>query len=218
MAAVVIEVWKLAISPGVLPLTILLVPMALFWMSCLVGAFDFDFLSFDGGEGGFDSGDGGDLVGGSMRWLFRFVNGDVVPLAAVLSFLLIFEWGSVMLGHYFFAAGGGVDKAVWIYLLGLVPALGFTKLTTQALRPMFMTLRGFEGEAKPVVGRSGRVRSGSCDERSGQVEVEDPESPLLINARLAPGEPPLPRGSRVVVVSHDRTKDIYLVRTHPEEP
>ncbi|MCP5545207.1 MAG: hypothetical protein H7A49_15030, partial [Akkermansiaceae bacterium] len=52
MAAVVIEVWKLAISPGVLPLTILLVPMALFWMSCLVGAFDFDFLSFDGGEGG----------------------------------------------------------------------------------------------------------------------------------------------------------------------
>lgn len=215
---VVIEIWKLAISPGVLPLTILLVPMALFWVSCMLGAFDFEFLGFDGGEGGFDSGDGGDLIGGSMRWLFRFMNGDVVPLAAVLSFLLIFEWGAVMMGHHFFPTGGDLKQTAWIYLLGLAPAVLLAKLTTQALRPMFATLRGLEGEAKPVVGRAGKVRSRTCDEHSGQVEVEDPESPLLINARTPSGVPPLPRGARVVVTSHDSGRGIYLVTPHPEEP
>ncbi|GAA5480823.1 hypothetical protein [Haloferula sargassicola] len=210
------EIWNLAISPGVLPLSILLIPMALFWVTCLIGSFDFDFIGFDGGEGGFDSGDGGDLVGGSMRWLFRFFHGDEVPVAALLSFLLVYLWGGAMLGHYFFPPGNDGVEAAKLDAWALLPALVLTKLTALALRPMFISLRGLEGEAKPVLGRAGRVRSRVCDASAGQVEVEDPESPLLINARLAPGAEPLSRGTRVMVESRDPDRDVYLVKVHPE--
>lgn len=199
-----------------LPLTILLVPMGLFWISCLIGAFDLDFLGFDGGEGGFDSGDGGDVVSGSTRWLFRFFDADQVPLAAVLSFLLTYLWGAAMLGHYFWPPGADLSASLRIDLIGLIPAAMFTKLTTRLLRPMFITLRGLEGEAKPVVGRSGTVRSRICDATSGQVEVEDPEAPLLINARTEPGAETLSRGTRVLVRSHDPDRGIYQVVIHPE--
>jgi hypothetical protein len=62
------------------------------------------------------------------------------------------------------------------------------------------------------------VRSGVCDEHSGQVELDDPESPLLVNARVAEGLSPIPRGTRIVVVSHDSLRDFYLVTPHSEQP
>ncbi len=205
------EIWEVATSPGVLPLTLLLGPMVLFWAVCFIGTLDFDFIGVDFGDGGADSGDGVTLFGGTVRWLFRFVHGDEVPLAALASFFLTYEWGGAMLGNLFLNPAAELGTAGWIALGASVPALLLTKLTAHALRPMFRVLRGTEGEAKPVIGRRGRVRSRVLDARSGQVEVEDPEVPLLINAQLAPAAPALSRGDRVVVVSHDRDRDTYRV-------
>ena len=214
----VFDVIKIAISPAVLPLTLLLGLMGLFWLGCLVGALDFDFLGFDGGDGGFDSGDGGGFADGATRWLIRFVDGDLVPVPAVLSFLLVYEWSAVMLAHWIRQPVGGWGEHAMIYGLGLLPALALTKGTTRLMRPMFATLRGLEGEAKPVLGRTGRVRSGICDADSGQVEVEDPESPLLINARTVPGGAPIARGKRVTIQDFDVRKGVYFVQPHPEDP
>ena len=75
--------------------------MALFWIACFIGTLDFDFIGVDFGDGGTDSGDSGTLFGGSVRWLFKFVHGDVVPLPALGSFLLVYEWGCVMLGNLY---------------------------------------------------------------------------------------------------------------------
>ncbi len=218
MSSVVIEILKLAISPGVLPLTILLVVMGVFWMVCLLGAFDLDVFTFDGGEGGFDSGDGSQLTGDSLRWLIRYVNGDVVPLAAALSFLLIYQWCAVMLGHSLYPPASKLGTILLLYAAGFPPALVCTSLTTRLMRPFFSTLHGREGEAKPVVGRKGNVRSGICDEHSGQVELDDPESPLLVNARVPAGTSPIPRGTRVVVAGHDPDRDFYFVTPHSEQP
>ncbi|MGL4401653.1 MAG: hypothetical protein ACRCXD_17470 [Luteolibacter sp.] len=200
-----------------LPLTLLLVLMGLFWMVCLLGAVDFDVFTFDDAGGGFDSGDAPGMASGSSRWLIRYLNGDVVPLAAILSLLLIYQWCAVMLGHHFQPPGDFAGIAV-LYGIGIVPALVCTKLTGKLLRPLFAGLQGKDGEAAPIVGRLGRVRSGICDERSGQVEVDAPEHPLLINARVAQGAPPISRGSRVVVVSHQSQPDIYFVNLHTEQP
>jgi hypothetical protein len=218
IAPVVIEILKLAISPGVLPLTILLVLMGVFWMTCLLGALDFDIFTFDGGEGGFDSGDGRGLASGSMRWLVRYLNGDVVPLAAVMSLLLIYQWCAVMLGHHFRPPGRDTGAILLLHGIGIVPAFFLTSFSTRLMRPLFAALQGTEGEAKPVVGRGGRVRSGVCDEHAGQVELDDPESPLLVNARVAEGCPPITRGTRITVVGHDSLRDFYLVTSHSEQP
>jgi hypothetical protein len=205
------EIWDLATSPGVVWLTLLLGPMALFWIACFIGTLDFDFIGVDFGEGGVDSGDGITLFGGTVRWLFRFVHGDDVPIMALLSFLLVFEWGCVMLGNLFWNPTEDLGQAGKIAALSLVPALFLTKFTGLLLSPMFRILKGTEGEAKPVIGRRGQVRSRVLDDRSGQVEVEDPEVPLLINARLASGADALVRGDSVVVESHDADRDVYLV-------
>ncbi len=212
-----IEILKIAISPGVLPLTVLLVLMGLFWLVCLLGAVDLDFFTFDGDGGGFDSGDGPGTVSGSNRWLLRHLNGDVVPVSAILSLLLIYQWCAVMLGHYFRPPSDFADIAI-LYGLGVAPALIFTKFTGILLRPLFVGLQGKEGEAAPIVGRLGRVRSGTCDVRSGQVEVDDPVHPLLINARVTEGAAAISRGSRVQVVSHHTEQDFYFVNLHTENP
>jgi hypothetical protein len=218
MRGSVFDVIKIALSPGLLPLTVLLGLMLVFWLVCLVGAFDFDFIGFSGDHGGFDSGDGGGLADGSTRWLLRFVNADLVPVPAVLSFLLLYEWAAVMMASYLRRPVEGWGEQLTIYALGLLPALLLTKLTTRMMRPMFYALRGIEGEAKPVIGRTGRVRSGVCDEISGQVEVEHPESPLLVNARVAAGAAALVRGTTVTIESFDAEKGVYLVQSHSQTP
>lgn len=210
------EIWDLATSPGVVVLTLLLGPMALFWIACFIGTLDFDFIGVDFGEGGVDTGDGVTLFGGTVRWLFRFVHGDEVPVAALGSFLLVFEWGCVMLGNHFWNPDENLKQAGIIAAVSLVPALFFTKFTGLCLSPMFRILKGSEGQAKPVIGRQGRVRSGVLDDRSGQVEVEDPEVPLLINAHVASGAEALVRGDLVVVESHDADRDTYLVTLTPD--
>lgn len=205
------EIWDLATSSGVVGFTLLLGPMALFWIACFIGTLDFDFIGVDFGDGGIDSGDGVTLFGGTVRWLFRFVHGDDVPIMALASFLLVFEWGGVMLGNYFWNPDEDLRQAGFIAAGAFVPALLLTKFTGLALSPMFRILKGTEGEAKPVIGRHGHVRSRVLDDRSGQVEVEDPEVPLLINARIASNEEALVRGDRVIVKSHDGDRDTYLV-------
>ena len=181
-------------------------------MTCFIGTLDFDFIGVDFGDGGTDSGDGGTLFGGSIRWLFKFVHGDVVPLPALGSFLLIYEWGGAMLGNYYWNTAGDLKQAGVIAAWSFIPALLLTKMTGFFLRPMFIALKGTEGEAKPVIGRHGRVRSGTLDESAGQIEVEDPEVPLLLNARLLPGAEPLSRGDQVIVESHDKERDVYFVK------
>jgi hypothetical protein len=153
-----------------------------------------------------------------MRWLIRYLNGDVVPLAAALSLLLTYLWCAVMIGHSVHPPGGDLGAIVMLYAIGIPPAFICTSLSTRLIRPFFAALEGREGEAKPVIGRCGSVRSGACDELSGQVELDDPESPLLVNARVPEGGNAIPRGTRVVVVSHDARRDFYLVTPLTEQP
>lgn len=210
-----IEILKLSVSPGVIPLSILLVMVGFFWIMCAIGAFEFDIFTFDGGDGGFDSGDSRGLASGSNRWLIRFLNGDVVPVSVILSLWLVYQWCFAMIGHHV-RPPDGIVGVLTLHGVGLLPAVALTKLTTRLLRPWFRVIQGKEGEAKPVVGRLGWVRSGVCDEFSGQVEVDDPESPLLINARARAGVSPIPRGARVLVDEHHPDSGFYHVIPHNE--
>lgn len=216
------ELWELAISPGVLPFSLLLIPIALYWVFCLLGFLDLDFLDFDldfdadvdvDVDGAGEGNHGGGVFSGMVQGALRFMNATDVPLMAVLSFLFIFLWGLAMAGNHLFNPDSGEFVASMIGLGSLVGAVFLTKWLTAPMKPFFRTLKGTEGESKPVVGRTGTVRSRVIDEHSGQVEVEDPEAPLLVNARLSPGSDALARGAKVLVYQHDAERGIYLVRS-----
>ncbi len=216
------EIWNLAISPQVLPLTILLVPVALYWLLNVLGAVDLDFLDVDfdshghGADGAHSHSHDGHHDSSHDSWLhgaLRFVNATDVPVMIVLSVLVILLWACAMIGNLWFnAQQSGLTGGI-IVVSALVAAVLLTRLVVAPLKPFFRMIRGDDEKHPPVVGRTGMVRTAWVDERSGQVEIEMQGAPLLINARVATGTFSLPRNTEVIVIANDPETGIYTVRS-----
>lgn len=201
------ELWEQAILPYNLPLTILLGMMVLYWLRALAGfGDDLDDLDGDGEP---------DAHGGDS--LLRFVNAGAVPLTIILSILLLALWmGSIAL-NYYFNPGHGMGRALALDAGALVVAVIATKVLTQPLVPLMRRLKRAENAA-PVIGETGVVRSIEIDSKFGQVLVDRPDGgPALLNAKLAPGSEPVPRGTTVSVEAIDEA-GIYLVRPLSSAP
>lgn len=202
-----------------LPMTILLVPVGIYWLLSIVGAVDHDILGMD--LDGVDGHHGADAHNGHpfsefMHGALRILNAQGVPVMMVLSILIAYLWGCSMLGNLWFnkSLGGGIG--FFVSLGALAVAVVFTRLTISPLKPLFRLMQDDPEAAKPVLGRSGVVRTAFVNEREGQVEVENAGAPLLLSARVAVGSPPLPRGIAVLVISYDESTGIYIVRSLSE--
>ena len=222
------EIWDLAISGQVLPFTLLLVPIILYWLMAAIGALDLEFLNVDFDahvdtdidvdvdagdfDGGGDHGGGHGPFLGFVHGALKIVNGTDVPIMAVFSFLFIFLWICAMLGNLWFNPDGTEFRGTMIGLGSFVGAVLLTRLATEPLKPIFRAMKGDGTEHKPVVGRSGTVRSGEITTENGQVEIEESGEVLLLNARLGEGAKPLPRGTEVVVYNYDKESGIYYVK------
>jgi hypothetical protein len=210
------EIWDLATSGPMLPMTILLVPVSIYWLLSIVGAVDHDILGMDldGVDG--HHGHDGHPVSEFMHGALRILNAQGVPVMMVLSILIAYLWGCSMLGNLWFNKGFSGGIGFFVSLGGLAAAVVLTRLTITPLKPLFRLMQDDPEAAKPVLGRSGVVRTAFVNERDGQVEIENAGAPLLLNARVAVGSPPLPRGTAVLVISHDESTGIYIVRSLSE--
>lgn len=212
-------IWELAISSAVLPFTVLLIPIALYWALCLVGMLDFEFLDFDfdveaeaeGGEIG-DGTQGPGLFGNVFQGALKAVNATDVPMMVAMSILVIVLWGCVMLGNLWFNGDGSMSLAVFIALGSLISSVVLTKLITNPLKPVFRALKGGSSSNRPVLGRTGTIRSATLDQSGGQIEVEDEENPLLMTAKLVEGAPAMAKGEEVIIFRYDREKGVCHVR------
>jgi hypothetical protein len=209
------EIWNLAISPQVLPLTILLVPVALYWLLNLLGAVDLDFLDVDvdlDHHGGHDS----HHDSSHDSWFhgaLRFVNATDVPVMIVLSFLVILLWACTMIANVWFnTQQSGLTGGI-IVGAALVASVILTRFAVAPLKPFFRLIRADNEKHPPVVGRTGIVRTAWVDERTGQVEIEMQGAPLLLNARVASGSSPISRNTEILVISHDIETGVYTVRS-----
>jgi hypothetical protein len=232
------EIWQLATSPGVLPATLLLIPILLYWIIGALGVFNLDLDGVDpsaghlGGDGmhhsAADSGgvhshadsadaasDGsqGDQHDGVfsniMAGMTRLVNARDIPLMAVLSLITIFFWSCLMITHHLCTA----FVPEWaLALASLAGAILLTRVATIPLRPFFLALKKDSETHLPVIGRTGIVRTWELSDRSGQIEVPDRIGPMLLNARLKPGVDPVPKGTEVIVFEHDPARGIYYVK------
>lgn len=207
------ELWEEATLAYNLPLSLLVVLMAGYWLLTLAGAIGSDALNLD-----LDADadlDGEPDIGGLSGSFLRGLNAGHVPFTIVLSVFILAMWMiSVSLNHYFnpersWALAGGVFAGSFVLAI-----LG-TKLITQPLVPFMRRLKEAEN-APPVIGENGVVRSIRLDSTFGQVEVERPHgAPALLNARLDPDAEPLPRGARVAIVARDDGTGVYLARALP---
>jgi hypothetical protein len=214
------EIWNLAISAQVLPLTILLVPVALYWLLNILGAVDFEFLDVDvdldnhGAHGaGHHDGQHDSSHDSWLHGALRFVNATDVPVMIVLSVLVILLWAGAMIGNLWFnVQQSGLTGGI-IAVAALVAAVVLTRFVVAPLKPFFRLIRGDDEKHPPVVGRTGIVRTAWVDERTGQVEIEMQGAPLLLNAKVATGTFSLPRNTEVLVISHDAESGVYTVRS-----
>ena len=122
-AGAVKEIWDLATNGQVLPFTLLLIPVALYWLLALLGTLDLDFLDVDldqdvdvsasatvdaGGQGnGHGDVPGQGVVMNVFHGALRAINATDVPVMVVFSILMIMMWLCAMLGNLWFNAGGG---------------------------------------------------------------------------------------------------------------
>jgi hypothetical protein len=208
------EIWNLAISPQVLPLTLLLVPVALYWLLNVLGAVDLDFLNVDFDTDGPDHHDAphDSWIHGALR----FVNATDVPVMIVLSVLVILLWACTMIGNLWLnAAQSGLTGGI-IVVAALIGSVILTRFVVAPLKPFFRLIRADDEKHPPVIGRTGVVRTAWVDERTGQVEIEMQGAPLLLNAKVATGTFSLPKNTEVIVIAHDPETGIYTVRALSE--
>lgn len=209
------EIWQLATSPGILPATILLGVVLVYWIIGALGVINLDLdgadpsachHTGDGGSAGHDGHDG--VFANVMGGMSRLVNARDIPLMVVLSLVALFFWGSLMIAHHLLS---------WIHsgllaLISIAAALLLTRFSSSPIRPFFIALKKDSETHVPVIGRTGVVRSIELTEFHGQIEVPDPIGPMLLNARLQPGSAPLKRGDEVIVFDHDAGRGIYFVK------
>ena len=214
----------MATSPQVLPFTLLLIPVGVYWLLALVGTVDLDFLDIDldtgtdnnaevdgpGGPGEHGPSDHGAFMSG-FHGALRAVNATDVPIMIVLSILIVMTWGCAGIGNLLFNEAGSNFRGTMIGAGAFVAGLVLTRLVTEPLRPMFRAMKG-DTKNRPVVGRSGKVRTAELTDRSGQVEIEEKGEVLLLNARLRDGAEPLARGAEVIVYGYDQETGIYYVK------
>jgi hypothetical protein len=149
---------------------------------------------------------------GFFAGCLRVVNATEVPVMAVLSILFVMVWGCAMIGNLVLNPAGNGGLGTLIGLGSVVAAVVLTRIITTPMKPFFRMLKNPSPENRPVIGRSGVVRSRELTERSGQVEIGEKGEVLLLNARLAAGDPPLERGAEVIVYKYDQDTGIYYVR------
>jgi len=213
---VVKEIWNLAISPQVLPLTILLVPVALYWLLNVLGAVDLDFLDVDLDTHAGHPHDAHHDSSSHDSWFhgaLRFVNATDVPVMIVLSVLVILLWAGSMIGNLWFNAQQSGMTGGIIAVAAFFAAVILTRFVVAPMKPFFRLIRADDEKHPPVIGRTGTVRTAWVDERSGQVEIEMQGAPLLLNARVATGTFSLPKNTEVIVISHNPESGVYTVRS-----
>jgi hypothetical protein len=138
-----------------------------------------------------------------------------VPFMVVwMTFSLCMGFAGIFANRVLFVVGGGYH-ALWfpLVLIGAFAAgVAGARLGGRWLGN-FVDVGGPGATKKhQLTGKLGVVASALCDERFGEIRVQDDGgNELLVHARLSPGEAALPRSTRVVLVDFDSEREIFSV-------
>lgn len=233
-----IELFQESFEPYNLPFTILLFAVAGYWIIGLLGLVDVDGIGgadgvdgmdgLDGIEGvegieggidgdasgavGDDGGNHGHIGNAFFNEILKMIGASDAPIIFVLSLFSLLLWALNVAGNHYFNPAESVSFATIILAPVVIGAFVLTRLLVRPLRPLTKLLKDSEKNIS-ILGASGTVRSSMLDKDDfGQIEVVTGDRTLLLRARLSDLSDPLPKGSPVLVVSHDKENEGYVVR------
>jgi hypothetical protein len=168
--------------------------------------------------------DGGDADGGmAAGWqeVLGFLGVGRVPFMVVWVTLFLFAgFTGIFVNRVLFVRADGNYRGWWLLpvsglalVVGLVAVRLFSRLAARLVDV------GGHGAAKKqdLIGKIAVVASPVLDGRHGELRVHDDRgNELLLHACLPAEEATLSRGAKVVLVSYDEDKHLYLAAACPE--
>ena len=201
------EFIETAFSPTIIPSTILLLVVALYWFVAVVGGLGFDFLDLDlDFDADFDADTSFDSMISVGAVTLRFLNIGQLPINIWISFFAVAFWMISMLWR------SPEDTTEALAIIGVIlrngaVALLPTKLITQPMRGKFEPIE--PQQADDLIDRVGTVKSAEVTRQGGQAIFTSEAAPLLLNVRTA--QTVLAKGEQVRIVDYDPTAHVYTV-------
>ena len=198
-----IEFLTTCVSGPVLPATVLLGLLTLYWLLVILGALELDVVDVD-----LDLDLDSDLDSflGTGFIALRFLNIGQVPLMVWLSVFGMAMWlTSVIWYHPSYAENAWIGTQVLIRNAAI--ALVATKLITQPLVRMFDRNDTVRGEQ--LVGQLCVVNTSEVNEDFGQARLHTSGAPLLLNVRSR--EARIEKGEVVEISEFDPEHNVYYV-------
>lgn len=196
-------------SPTVMPATILLLLVALYWFVAVVGGLGLDLLDFDFDfDADFDADTTFDTVMSAGAITLRFLNIGQLPINIWISVFAVGFWTISMLWR---SAEPSTEVVTVIseVLRNAAVAIVPTKLLTQPLRGKFEPIE--PDQAEDLIGNVGIVTTAEVSPRGGQARFTSQASPLLLNVRT--DEAVIAKGAEVQIVDYDPDTHIYIIET-----
>ena len=230
-----IEFFHRIVEPGMLPYTVLLGLVILYWFIVIIGVIDIDILDFgdfglDGalegagegvgeaidsiaeGEVSVDSGTEGSS--GALHSVLSFLNLGRVPVTVIVSFLSLKMWILAYVYYFYISPRFTLNVPGTIVSLGLfsiifIFSLFLTGLTTRPFRRLFhhATTHGHQN----LLGKICKIKTTEVTGDFGQAELRIDNSFLLLSVRCKDGTT-FSKGDEAVITHHDAHKDVYEIK------
>lgn len=194
-----------------------LVLVILYWITTLLGLFSFDSLDAD-------ISDSGDVNISGVSAIFLKLKLNQVPLTFSMTFLILSSWFIsyfITLFLFMFSIQEFLPSAIFKYLLGTVIlifsfwlALFPTRFFCLCLRPFFKQKNQSKSKVN-LVGQVAIVCTSKVTPSFGEVFYNDGSAGLLLNVICEEGQS-FKKDDRVILLSYDKEKDIFLVISEME--
>lgn len=201
--------------------TFFLLIVVLYWLVAVLGLVDLDILDFDipDADGSLDINPDTGLTNANVLAgvMLRFgLYG--VPVTIILSFIALFGWFlCYYLVHFLFGfiPDGFISFLVGIpiLLVSLYVSVMITATVIKPLRPLFK--KSSQDTLKRVLGQTAIVRTSRVDNNFGEALLEDGGAGLILKVRTIEGTT-FQKGDRVVLLEHDKQKNVYRVISEAE--
>lgn len=217
-----LELIRESLSAHQLPITVLLGVVVFYWLLVVFGLVDLEGDVFELGDGGGDGHVGGSTaMGGAWVTVGKWLGFSKVPIAVWGSFAVLFVWLAALILNYRFNGEPGardVSRAMLLLVPSSVISLVLTKWVTLPVGKLFAAMADADTEAMEVIGKVGRVMTGTVDERYGQIQLAGHASPLLLDVRVMPGAVGLNKGDAARVKEASADGAWYFVEAVTENP
>lgn len=198
-----------AFTPTVMPATILLLVVAVYWIVAVIGGLGLD--AFDVNvdfDADFDADSTFDTIMSAGAMTLRFLNIGQLPINLWGSVFAIAFWTISMLWRSPEEATS-VLAIVSVIVRNGALALLPTKLLTQPLRGKFEPIEPALPE--DLIDSVGIVTTAEATPRGGQARFDSAASPLLLNVRSA--QTVVAKGEQVRIVDYDPAAHVYIIES-----